>query len=267
MGPRTTTKGIVNMGQEFTCAPSPGPTLSPTATPTSLPSTIPSEIPTVSPSFDPSKAPSTFPSITPSAVPSNKPSCIGVRNEFTTTDGDCSIYVGSELQRCSQDIDVTTNYYAQDVCVECGKCSDPLIANTSPPTLNPSAPTAEDTSPPSSLPSEEGNSKQDSSDETTNLPTPNKTSKATPNPSPNPTTSNPTITTPNPTSPKDFKGDFTLPESQDPKEIFTCQKIQSLIWNSNGGEKGCKHCYQFKANKYCVKTCKKYCDEKNGVNV
>jgi len=71
-----------------------------------------------------------------------------------------------------------------------------------------------------------------------------------------------TCITPNPTSPKDFKGDFTLPKSQDPKEKFTCEKIQSLIWNSNGGEKGCKHCYQFKAVKYCVKTCKKYCDEK-----
>merc|ERR1712238_538773 len=31
---------------------------------------------------------------------------------------------------------IATEYYAKDVCAECGECSDPLIANTSPPTVS-----------------------------------------------------------------------------------------------------------------------------------
>ena len=37
---------------------------------------------------------------------------------------------------CSIDTDIATEYYAKDVCAECGECSDPLIANTSPPTVS-----------------------------------------------------------------------------------------------------------------------------------
>ena len=60
--------------------------------------------------------------------------CIGVRNKFKTPYGDCSIYFGSDLQYYSWDIDSVTNYHAKDVCAQCGECSDPLIANTLPPT-------------------------------------------------------------------------------------------------------------------------------------
>merc|ERR1711957_775354 len=37
---------------------------------------------------------------------------------------------------CDADIDDTTTYYAKDICSECDECFDPLIANTSPPTVS-----------------------------------------------------------------------------------------------------------------------------------
>ena len=73
------------------------------------------------------------PFLSPTIV-STRSLCIGVRNKFTTPYGDCSIYFGSDLQYYSWDIDSVTNYHAKDVCAQCGECSDPLIANTLPPT-------------------------------------------------------------------------------------------------------------------------------------
>ena len=61
--------------------------------------------------------------------------CIGVRNNFKTQYGDCSLYAGSNSQYCT-DIDDTNTNYANVVCSECGECVDPLIANTSPPTVS-----------------------------------------------------------------------------------------------------------------------------------
>merc|ERR1711865_1065512 len=79
-----------------------------------------------------------------------RPPCIGVRNKFTTSDGNnCSLYDATWDERddyfrddyfrdddfdyfaiCFNHTDPFTNYYAKDVCSECGECVDPLIANT-----------------------------------------------------------------------------------------------------------------------------------------
>merc|ERR1719162_527301 len=71
--PRTATKGIVNMGQEFTCAPPPPPTLSPTVSPSTLPSTMPSINPTGIPSESPSLVPTVVSSFSPSDFSSDSP--------------------------------------------------------------------------------------------------------------------------------------------------------------------------------------------------
>merc|ERR1712238_614217 len=59
--------------------------------------------------------------------------CNGVRNNFKAFGGDCSQY--SDYY-CDTDIDETSTYFAKDVCSECGECVDPLVANTSPPTVS-----------------------------------------------------------------------------------------------------------------------------------
>merc|ERR1712161_173823 len=95
---------------------------------------------------------STSSSPSPLSLSPTRVICIGVRNKFTTSDGNnCSSYDYESSDYyddffdddddyyengCSNDTDPFTNYYAKDVCAECGECSDPLIANTSPPTVS-----------------------------------------------------------------------------------------------------------------------------------
>merc|ERR1711957_833919 len=83
------------------------------------------------------------PTTSPTVVPNNSTNlCIGNRNNFTTPYGNCTDY-GSipsnwkffdddnggaswmPIAFCSSDMDNSTNYTANDVCSECGKCSDP----------------------------------------------------------------------------------------------------------------------------------------------
>ena len=115
------------------------PTLRPSLFLTPIPSLPPKIVSTTS-------SPIVATSSPPSPFTPTRMFCIGVRNKFTTSDGnncsfydyesndDGSNYYGSNGNRCSNDTDPFTNYYAKDVCAECGECFDPLIANTSPPT-------------------------------------------------------------------------------------------------------------------------------------
>merc|ERR1712161_128900 len=50
--------------------------------------------------------------------------CIGNRTDFKTYYGDCSFYSNEfEKRYCKWDKDESTNYLAEDVCSECGKCA------------------------------------------------------------------------------------------------------------------------------------------------
>merc|ERR1712238_92404 len=50
--------------------------------------------------------------------------CIGNRNNFMTSFGDCSFYSNEfEKRYCKWDKDESTSYLAEDVCSECGKCA------------------------------------------------------------------------------------------------------------------------------------------------
>jgi len=76
----------------------------------------------------------------PTVEPSNSTNlCIGNRTNFTTPFGNCSIYYGNNLTYCPIDTDYSTNYFAKDVCSECGKCSGNQTEVFSPsPTVEPS---------------------------------------------------------------------------------------------------------------------------------
>merc|ERR1719162_2413191 len=124
--------------------------------------------PTVSspPTITLSSSPTLSPTVSSPPTPTTPP-CIGVRNKFTTSDGNnCSLYDATYYERddyfrdddfdsfamiCFNHTDPFTNYYAKDVCSECGECVDPLIANTSPPTLS-SSPTVSSSPTPTSPP-------------------------------------------------------------------------------------------------------------------
>merc|ERR1712238_583814 len=118
------------MGVCAECGECSDPQIANTSPPTvSLPPTVtssPSPPPTVS------RGPTSSQTSSPT-----RSLCIGVRDKYVSDDFyevDCTYYAPFSYY-CSIDTDIATGYYANDVCAECGMCFEPLIANTSPPTV------------------------------------------------------------------------------------------------------------------------------------
>merc|ERR1712238_600636 len=88
--------------------------------------------PTVS--LPPTVTSSPSPPPTVSRGPTSSPTrslCIGVRDKYVSDDFyevDCTYYAPSSYW-CYIDTDIATEYYAKDVCAECGECSDQLMAS------------------------------------------------------------------------------------------------------------------------------------------